>query len=471
MDERVLWEGQEASLLQCEKAFEAAHQSFIPWSKLSLVERIAILEKVVVQMKSKAEEIAESISMEMGKPLWESKLEMTAALGKLGHCVKAHGIRCHDDRHEIGGAIGKTKYKPHGVALILGPFNLPVHLPNGHMMPLLLAGNTVIFKPSEKVPMVSQRLMECFVEVLEREASSCGGGVCQVLQGGKIVAESCLSKDVQVVAFTGSRRAGVSIHKALAGRPEVLLALEMGGNNPLVVWDLEVQDAALEAMLQGVVRSTWVTSGQRCVCARRLIVANDEQGSQFVTRLAEVAKNLVTGYHSDESEPFMGPLVDRNMGQQVLDAQEQWLHLGGKMILPSEAHRGNMALISPGIVDMTDAVEKVDEEIFGPLLQVIRVESFEAALQEANRTKYGLAAGYFGHNQDHWDRFQQDIKAGVVNWNRPITGASSASPFGGWGWSGNHRPSAFLAADWCSQSQARLERPEACMDKPWPGSF
>ena len=454
----VCWEGLESSPTKLARVFSTAQAVSSIWAQVPYEDRRSILEKVSAVMSERKEKLAELISKEMGKPLWESLLEVGAAINKIGICVQAHQERCAERVSENQGITSRTAFHPLGVAVVLGPFNLPVHLPNGHLMPLLLAGNTVIFKPSEKVPAISQALVDCFHEGgVPRE-------VLQLCQGGREVAQELLQQDLHVVAFTGSRRGGVAIHKALAGRPEVLLALEMGGNNGLMTWGV----SDIQATAQGIVHSAWMTSGQRCVCARRLVISNGPDGDAILQEVVQQTQALTCGYWSDEKEPFMGPLVDQDAGRVVMAAQEQWKALGAKPYLESKVLRDNEALVSPGIWDVTDLKDREDEEVFGPLLQIIRVPTFEAGIHEMNATRYGLSAGFYGDSEQDWLHFRQQVKAGVINWNRPITGASSQSPFGGWGASGNHRPSAYLAADWCSQAQASMELGAQKMDPPCP---
>jgi succinylglutamic semialdehyde dehydrogenase len=454
----VCWQGDESSQDKIKCAVAHARASSLTWAKTPWAERRLILENVVAVMSGRKKVLAELISKEMGKPLWESLLEVGAAINKLGICVQAHEDRCTERSSENQGVTSRTVFRPLGVALVLGPFNLPIHLPNGHLMPLLLAGNAVIFKPSEKVPAVSEALVACFLD---------GGvpeNVLQLLQGGRDVAQGLLKEDIQLVAFTGSRQGGVAIHRALAGRPEVLLALEMGGNNGLMAWDVSDTQAAA----QGIVRSAWMTSGQRCVCARRLVISSGKDGEALLQEVIRQTKTITCGYWNDDSESFMGPLIDSDAGRAVIAAQKQWQEQGATLLLKSKVLQKNDALVSPGIWDVTGMNHREDDEVFGPLLQVIRVPNFSAGIMEMNATKYGLSAGYYGDVEEDWLMFRDEVKAGVINWNRPITGASSQSPFGGWGWSGNHRPSAYLAADWCSQAQASMELALPKCDPPCP---
>ncbi|MFC1835972.1 aldehyde dehydrogenase family protein, partial [Thermodesulfobacteriota bacterium] len=266
------------------------------------------------------------------------------------------------------------------------------------------------------------------------------------------------------VFFTGSAETGKAIHRAFAGHPEKILALEMGGNNPLLVFDV----ADLDAAAYLTILSAYITSGQRCSCARRLIVPNGRDWERFIDRLAAMVRKIRVGVYTDTPEPFMGPVISDEAADELLSVQDGFIADGARTLIRMEPLRGIEALLSPGLIDVTDIQHREDVELFGPLLQLIRVEDFDEALKEANDTAYGLAAGLLSDNADLYDRFRRKIKTGVVNWNRHTTGASSAMPFGGIGLSGNHRPSAYFAADYCAYPVASietdaLEKPEATL--------
>jgi succinylglutamic semialdehyde dehydrogenase len=231
----------------------------------------------------------------------------------------------------------------------------------------------------------------------------------------------------------------------------VILALELGGNNPLVAWD--VKDA--EAAARVAVRSAYITSGQRCTCARRLIVEDGEAGNRIVRAVAAIIPRLRVGDPMGELEPFMGPLIDTGAAEAVLAAQEQKESVGAKVIVAAERRGEGSAFVTPGLLDVTNGGNE-DREVFGPLLQVIRVGSFEEALRAANDTRFGLAAGLLSDDESLWDRFKGTVRAGIVNWNRQTTGASGAAPFGGPGLSGNHRPAGFTSADYCAWPMASM---------------
>ena len=243
------------------------------------------------------------------------------------------------------------------------------------------------------------------------------------------------------------------LHAQFGGRPEKILALEMGGNNPLIVLPGDAVDAIVYALIQ----SAFITTGQRCTCARRLLLPGDARGDEIVEALVRAARNIVVGAFDDEPAPFMGPVISETAAHGLVEAQQRLRALGGKTLLALAKGEPDTGFVSPGIIDMSDVANPPDEEYFGPLVQIVRYTDFGHAIALANRTRYGLAAGLLGGARADYERFYREIRAGIVNWNRPLTGASSAAPFGGVGASGNHRPSAYYAADYCAYPVASLE--------------
>jgi succinylglutamic semialdehyde dehydrogenase len=310
-----------------------------------------------------------------------------------------------------------------------------------------LAGDAVVFKPSEKTPATGERLVR-----LWREAGVPAAAL-QLAAGGPELGRALIGREgVDGVLFTGAAKTGVAIHRALAGRPEVMLALELGGNNPLVVWDCEDRQAAAHLIVQ----SAFVTAGQRCTCARRLILPQGDFGDVVIERLTRLIGRIIVGAPFQAPQPFIGPVIDQPAAEALLAAQTALVERGARALSPMSPLGGGPPFLRPGLIDVT-GVDAPDEELFGPLLQVERVADFDAAIAAANRTRFGLAAGLVSGDEALWRRFHAEVRAGVVNWNRPTTGAASSAPFGGVGLSGNHRPSAYYAADYCAYPVASLE--------------
>jgi succinylglutamic semialdehyde dehydrogenase len=457
----IVWHGHAAARADVDRAVQAAREAFESWASLPVEQRAKFLHSFGQQLKQHHADFTEIICRETGKPRWEAATETDAMINKIAATIEAQASRREPLLKHIGGANAATHYRPHGVIAVLGPFNFPGHLPNGHIMPALLAGNTVVFKPSDLAPLVAERTAELWHE------AGLPSGVLNLVQGGRETGQLLVHHSgIDGIFFTGSFETGRAINQALADRPGKILALEMGGNNPLVVHKVNDLDAAAYWTIQ----SAYITAGQRCSCARRLIVVDDRDGMLFVERLASMIGHIVVGRYTDSPEPFMGPVISDQAATRLLAAQEQLLSRGGQSIVAMKSVGSRQAILSPGLIDVTEIGDRQDEEWFGPLLQLIRVNDFDAAISEANRTRFGLTAGLSSDDRALWNPFYTKVRAGVVNWNRPLTGASGQLPFGGVGCSGNNRPSAFFAADYCSYPVASMEADQLRMpEKPTPG--
>lgn len=443
----TVWEGPASTGQEVEQAAARARWAFPDWADRPRQDRIDAMKRYQAVLKARAPEIAEAISRETGKPLWETRTEATAMQGKVDISIRAYDERTGERTSDTGFGRATLRHRPHGVAAVLGPFNFPGHLPNGHIVPALLAGDTVVFKPSEETPLTGQLMVDCLKE------ADLPDGVVNLVQGGRDVGAALLDQDIDALMFTGSGAAGAHFKRHFADNPHVILALELGGNNPLVVWDVADAEAAAGIILQ----SAFITTGQRCSCARRLILPEGPQGDAIVDAVTALVDRIVFAPWDSDPEPYGGPLISNRAASAALHALQQRIDAGARVIRASGPIEGlSAAFVQPSIIDTT-GVEVPDEEIFAPFLQVRRVPDFDTALREANATKYGLSAGLVSANPANWQRFIHRIRAGVVNFNRPTTGAAGDMPFGGLGQSGNHRPSAYYAADYCAYPVASFE--------------
>lgn len=454
-DGAEVWRGHEAGAADVEAAVAAARVALLAWRRRPIDERIAIVRAFAKLVDTHKADMAAVISRATGKPLWDAATEAAAMVGKAELSVKAYQERTPTKEAPAGVFTARISHHPHGVMAVLGPFNFPGHLPNGHIMPALIAGNTIIFKPSEQTPEVAEFTLRLW------EEAGIPAGVINLLQGARAPAEQLVAHEgVDGVLFTGGVPAGRAIHRALGGKLEKIVALELGGNNPLVVWDAADLDSAAKL----IVKSAYITSGQRCTCARRLIVKQGAEGDAVISALTALIDRIVVDKPDAQPQPFIGPLISARAAEQVLATQTQWLSSGGVAIREAKQLPIGPAYVSPGLIDVTALPERRDEETFGPLLQIIRVADFDAALDEANNTKFGLAAGLISDSADLFQRFEAEVRAGVLNWNRQTTGASGAAPFGGVGQSGNHRPAGYYAADYSAWPMASLIAPGAVKD-------
>jgi succinylglutamic semialdehyde dehydrogenase len=444
----VLWQGIASNANDIDKAFKTAAGAFKTWSNTPLKQRIEHLIDFKNHLMNKQDLFAEAISLETGKPFWESKSEVNAMANKVDISIESFSIRCHDFEHQFTTAKSLTRHRPHGIVAIYGPYNFPGHLPNGHIVPALLAGNTVVYKPSELTPFIGELMIQFWKD------SGLPDGLINLVQGGPEVGKMvAMHNQLNGLFFTGSWPTGKLLAEQFATQPEKILALEMGGNNPLVFHDVENIDAAVYHTIQ----SAYATTGQRCTCARRLIVVEDSKAQDFVDTLVEQIQGISIGPYTDNPEPFMGPLINKKAADKLLEAQNRLIAGGGNPLCKMRALDAHTGFITPGLIDVTAVANRPDEEYFGPLLQLIRVPSLDRAIAEANNTAYGLVAGILSDDRKAYDHFYKNVKAGVINWNTQLTGASSSAPFGGIGHSGNFRPSALYAADYCSYPVASME--------------
>ncbi|WOC26526.1 succinylglutamate-semialdehyde dehydrogenase [Pseudoalteromonas sp. N1230-9] len=449
----VIWQANTATAEQVDSAVSAAREAFYSWADESFAARLAIVKTFAETLKEHSEELAVAIAQETGKPLWETRTEAGAMVGKIAISEKAFLERTGDVENPMPQGRAMIRHKPHGVVAVFGPYNFPGHLPNGHIVPALLAGNTVVFKPSELTPAVAELTLKLW------QKAGLPAGVINLVQGevetGKALASH---KGIDGLFFTGSSRTGHILHEQFAGQPGKILALEMGGNNPLIVTDV----ADTKAAIHDIIQSAFISTGQRCTCARKLFLPAGEQGDAILAGLIKATKAIKVGDYDAEDQPFMGSMISAAAAAGMAAAQQQLVELGAE-VLVELTHKENTGFVTPGILECTNVANFPDEEHFGPLLKVFRFTDFDAAIDKANDTSFGLSAGLLSDSAADYDHFLRRIRAGIVNWNRPITGASSAAPFGGIGASGNHRASAYYAADYCAYPVASVELEKVAM--------
>lgn len=443
----LVWEGIADSSNEIANKIVQGSKAFSSWSTKSIEERIEFLTRYENELKKNKDNLALAISKETGKPLWESKTEVDAMISKIPLSIQSFLERCGRKESTQGNFKLFTEYRPHGVVAVFGPFNFPGHLPNGHIVPALLAGNVVLFKPSELTPFVGE-LIHKYLKLPD--------GVFQVVQGGPDAGKTLAnSLDVKGIFFTGSAAIGEILKEQNLKNPGRILALEMGGNNPLII--SKIQDVKAAAYL--TIQSAFLTTGQRCSAARRLILTDECPKDAFIKELVHQVEGLKIGSYDDKEEPFMGPVIHLNTAKKLLDAEKHLIKQGATVIYPMRQLYVGLPFITPALIDVTSILSTRDEELFGPFLQIYQTDSLDNAIKIANDTAYGLSSGLFSESEMEWKHFYSTIRAGIINWNAPLTGASSKAPFGGIGKSGNYRPSAYLAADYCSYPIASMQKP------------
>ena len=457
----TLYEGEYDTLSSMQAKIAAARKVQPKWEQVSMEEKRNIFTKFAELVKENADEAARIISNENGKPVWEARMEVNSLVNKVQVVFDAYEERAKTKYKEMsGGRVSVTRFRPHGVMAVLGPFNFPMSMPNSHVMPALYAGNAVIFKPSEKTPLSALYYMELWKKAGLPE------GVLQIVFGDAEISGDLIElPGIDGVLFIGSYRAGKNIENKMVNMNRIC-ALEMGGNSPLVIWDYSDIRAAINIAIQ----SGFISSGQRCSAARRLIV-NENIYEEYINELCLAVKNIIVG-KSDQSnpEPFMGPLIDEHATDLFLKEYRNLVESGAEELVKAE-HLLNIGynFVSPALLDVTKCSVD-DREIFGSMLQVISVSTIDEAVYEANNTKYGLAAGIVTDSKEIYDYFFNNIKSGIVNWNQTLTGSTTVAPFGGIKGSGNYRPAGYLSVDYCLYAIASIESSKAvCPVKLSPG--
>lgn len=442
----------------------AARDAFGDWRRLPSPARAALLRGYQSALQKNADELARTIAREIGKPLWEAKTEVQAMITKVD--VTLTEGTAYTQNHHLADLPGEIRHRPHGVVAVIGPFNFPGHLPNGQIVPALLTGNTVVFKPSDKGAGTAVLMAKCFAE------AGCPPGVFNVVQGPAAVAETLSThEDLDAILFTGSVAVGQRIVAANAHRPGLLIALELGGKNPSLVLD----DADLERSVREIAFSGFASAGQRCTATSRVIVT---QGiaERLCERLARAARAARVGYVFDEGV-FLGPVISETARAQALTAQQLAKRAGYEALAPGETvevrgHRGYY--LQPAVHLAAPQISHVagytDTELFAPDLCVHVVDSLEAAVAVANDTPFGLSAAVFTASAEAFEACADRLRVGVLHWNRSSAGASGRLPFGGIKASGNHRPAGILMGTSCLFPQAVLLPPPTNTPLPsWPG--
>lgn len=457
-----LWRGS-ANVGHVDDAVAAARAAQREWAAWPQEKRFNALRVYRDLCKARKDEIAQLICRETGKVMWDAAGEAGALAAKVDITLDAseHGGLKRVSGYEVGltdSRVGRAWFRPHGVMAVIAPFNFPAHLANGHIVPALAMGNTVVLKPSDKAPAVGQLMGELFDAALREVGAP--AGVVNVVQGGAEVAQKLTTHEgIDGILFTGSWPVGRRILEANLDHPGRIVALEMGGNNPAVVMpDCDLRQAVIECG-----RSAFVTTGQRCTCTRRIIV-HKAIADRFIAGLCKVAGSLVIGDPEAAHPVFMGPIISGESRDAVLAAQGDFARAGGEVMIESTAvdSAGGGYFLSPSVVRVdrfsiaNEGAAGCDREVFGPLVRVSVTDSFDDALEQANATRFGLAASVFTSDDRIAQRFLAEAKAGCVNVNTGTAGASSKLPFGGLGHSGNHRPAGSFSLDYCAYPVAGM---------------
>jgi acyl-CoA reductase-like NAD-dependent aldehyde dehydrogenase len=413
-----------ATVEDTKRAIAAAKAAFPGWSRSGILERHGILRKAADEILARKQELGELLSREEGKTLAEGIGEVTRA-GQIfdffaGETLRLSGETLPSVRPGIGVEITR---EPVGVVGLITPWNFPIAIPAWKIAPALCYGNTVVIKPADLVPGSAWAL----VDILHR--AGLPKGVLNLVMGrGSVVGQTMLdSPDINAVSFTGSVLTGRRVAEASVkvGRK---FQLEMGGKNPTVVLD----DADLKVAVEVAAQSAFFSTGQRCTASSRVIVTEGIH-DRFVEALAERTRNLRVGnaLHKDTE---IGPVVDPSQLQQDLDYIEIGKQEGAKLVVGGERLRKDTEghYLQPALfTEATNAMRIAREEIFGPVLAVIRVKDYDEALAAANDTEFGLSAGIVTTSLKYATHFRRNAEAGMVMVNLPTAGVDFHVPFGG----------------------------------------
>ncbi len=464
--DEIIWQAA-SNIAHVGEAVAAARRAAPGWAQLSIARRHEYLRRYQQVVKAHLDRIAGLICDESGKTMAESRFEANALIGKVDITLDTDGALGRITDFEVPVSAtrrGINRFKPHGVMAVVGPFNFPAHLPNGHFIPALAAGNTIVFKPSDKTPAVGQAIAEVWHEV------GLPPGVFNLVQGAADVASTLVGHEgIDGILFTGSWGVGRRILEANLDRPGRIVALEMGGNNAAVVLD----DADLRQAVIECVRAGFATTGQRCTCTRRVIV-HERIADRFRRAFVKAARSLTIGPGRSEPGAFMGPVISEATVRAVIDFQKRLVQRGGQILL--EARKPDLPghFVSPAIVQVDGAQYRPgdaehDCEVFGPLVQLSTCRDLDHAIAQANATHYGLAAAIFTRDAEAAESFFWQVRAGCINWNTGTAGASSKLAFGGLGHSGNHRPAGAFSVDYCAYPVAAMV--ESSSEAPVPAGM
>ncbi len=437
-----------------DKACKAAQEAYLPWAKLSLNDRKNYLLKLKEIFMAHESEMAEIIARDTGKALWDATTEAKALAAKIDVTLNESLKLIKEERitNVLPQVDGVIRYRSRGVMSVIGPFNFPAHLPNGHIIPALIAGNTIVYKPSEQTPAVAQ----FYAQMIEK--AELPAGVFNLVHGEAETGRRLVAHElVDGILFTGSYEVGLKIKQETLNHYWKILALEMGGKNATVVWE----DADLDKAIYETLVGAYMSTGQRCSGTSRVIL-HDKIADQFTERFYKAAKKLTIGHWS--KNPFMGPLINGAAVEKYIRFQEMANRESCESLMRGKAleldYKGHYVTPSIHLVKSFDPNSLYQKtEIFGPNVAIYRSSDFDKTLEMVNSTGYGLVMALFSKNKELFETALLKARVGLLNWNRTTNGASSRLPFGGMGKSGNDRPSAHFAIQYCTVPVASLEDP------------
>ncbi|HEY5704234.1 MAG TPA: aldehyde dehydrogenase family protein [Terrimicrobiaceae bacterium] len=411
-------------------AVERSKRAFAGWRRLSLEARKAALALCRERLKAKQEELARLIALEVGKPLREARLELAAVVAKF-ELTFSDGDRYLADQSIADGPHPATvRRRARGPAAVVAPFNFPIHLGHGAALAYLLAGNTVIFKPSPLAANVGAAYAAEMQAVLPE-------GVFELVQGwGATGRALCLHPGVRSVCFTGSIPVGMALAKELAADYSKSLALELGGKNALIVFPDADLDRAADATADGLC----LTAGQRCNSTSRILVHRDVE-ERFIGKLLDSLRRYLPGDPMNEATT-LGPLANESAldrYREVTNRPGEWL-LAGEVCSEVSGKRGYY--VKPAILCSRESLSLGEQEVFCPVASFESFLNFADAIARHESTPFGLAAAIFTSSEQTFRSAGEALEVGNLYWNLPTTFSPSTLPFGGLRASGNGKPGA-----------------------------
>ena len=407
-------------------AVEAAAQAFRDWRATPAPARGRIVARAARLLEQEKEGLAALLTREEGKTLSEARGELQRAVNVAEFCAgESRRMNGETIPSELPSNFAYTIKQPHGVVAVVTPWNFPVAIPVWKLAPALVAGNTVVFKPATNTPATAVRIVEIFAE-----AGLPPGVLNLVLGSGSEAGDEIVShRAVRAVSFTGSNGVGVRLYEQ-AARRGVRVQCEMGGKNPVVV----LEDADLGLAVESTAQGAFGSTGQRCTATSRAVVVNSV-ADEFVARVSERARALRLG-DGTSPETEVGPIVDAAQFKSVLSYMDIGREDGAELVTGGGPADGaglrKGFFVKPTVFDrVTPDMRIAREEIFGPVLSVLRVKDFEEALQVANDSEYGLSSSIFTRDAASVFRFVEEIETGMTHVNSPTTGGEAHVPFGG----------------------------------------
>lgn len=411
---------------EARRAVEAAAEAFAKWRSTPAPTRGRIVAQAAKLLERSKEELAQILTREEGKTIAESRGELQRSINVAEFCAgESRRLTGETIPSELPSNFAYTIKQPLGVVACVTPWNFPVAIPVWKIAPALVAGNTVVFKPATLTPATATRIVELF-----EEAGIPPGVLNLILGSGSEAGDEIINHPaVKAVSFTGSNGVGIRLYEQ-ASRRGAKVQCEMGGKNPVVVLEDCDIDLAVESTVQGAFGST----GQRCTATSRAVVVN-QIADEFVQRIAKRAQSMRIGAGVDP-QTEMGPSVDENQFKTVLRYIDVGREDGATMICGGERVTGDGFdkgyFVKPTLFDhVTPDMRIAREEIFGPVLSVLRVKDFDEAMQVANDSEFGLSSSIFTNDASRIFRFVEEIETGMTHINSPTTGGEAHIPFGG----------------------------------------